>query len=267
MKALRISETFFSIEGEGPLTGTPTLFIRTFGCNFTCSGFNGGCDTKYSWHPDYRDQTILCQPPELEAALLEKLPGNSWSNPITGVTPVVCFTGGEPLLQQKAIACILNSGILDQVSTILFETNGSVALRPDFIEALNTWTTQNDLRYILWSNSPKLSNSGEPRSVAIQPAVIYQQCSLPNSRVYLKFVVDGSTASFDEVVNLVNYYFSGLDADSISAISPFIYVMPEGSTKEDLEAINSVVANKCLAYGFTFCSRTHIWLFGNSKGT
>ena len=36
---LRYSEAFYSIQGEGRFVGVPSVFLRTFGCNFECAGF------------------------------------------------------------------------------------------------------------------------------------------------------------------------------------------------------------------------------------
>jgi len=50
-----ISEIFHSIQGEGELTGIPSVFVRTSGCNLRCSW----CDTPYaSWNPEGNEMTV-----------------------------------------------------------------------------------------------------------------------------------------------------------------------------------------------------------------
>ena len=39
MSKIKVSELFYSIQGEGRYMGVPSVFLRTFGCNFSCSGF------------------------------------------------------------------------------------------------------------------------------------------------------------------------------------------------------------------------------------
>ncbi|MFN5916154.1 MAG: radical SAM protein, partial [Planctomycetota bacterium] len=52
---MRISEIFQSVQGEGFLTGTPSIFIRTSGCNLRC----WYCDTRYaSWEPEGPNHSV-----------------------------------------------------------------------------------------------------------------------------------------------------------------------------------------------------------------
>lgn len=75
---LRVSEIFHSIQGEGLYTGSPTLFIRTQGCNVGCQW----CDTKKSWSLKHgRDYSYT--------ELKELIPMDEFTH--------LCITGGEPL--------------------------------------------------------------------------------------------------------------------------------------------------------------------------
>ena len=48
MEKIRYSEIFYSVQGEGRFVGVPSVFFRTFGCNFHCHGFGQGRD-KSKW--------------------------------------------------------------------------------------------------------------------------------------------------------------------------------------------------------------------------
>src|ERR1700704_5212716 len=82
--AMKISEIFYSIQGEGMLAGVPSVFLRTSGCNLRCTW----CDTPYtSWKPEGDDLPL--------AAILADVRGH-------GSTHVV-VTGGEPMIQQDIV--------------------------------------------------------------------------------------------------------------------------------------------------------------------
>jgi organic radical activating enzyme len=76
---MKVNEIFYSIQGEGPFSGRPAVFIRLAGCNLSCDF----CDTT---HEDYRIRTT--------ATLLEE--ASKISN---GGVSLLVITGGEPLLQ------------------------------------------------------------------------------------------------------------------------------------------------------------------------
>jgi len=121
---LKVSEIFFSIQGEGYVIGLPSNFIRLSGCNLRCKW----CDTKYAWE-EYTEMT--------EKEIVRQL---NWR--IKRVT----ITGGEPLLQNLGALVAM----LDRLGyNIIIETNGTI------------FPSRQLLRYdITWSVSPKLSNSG-----------------------------------------------------------------------------------------------------------
>jgi len=104
---MRIIEVFHSIQGEGPLTGVRTTFIRTARCNLRCSW----CDTKYSFGPG-RERSV----PSLVAEVARNR------------TRHVCLTGGEPLLQRESV--VLAHRLADHGVTTVVETGGSLDISP-----------------------------------------------------------------------------------------------------------------------------------------
>ncbi|NCV53063.1 MAG: radical SAM protein, partial [Gammaproteobacteria bacterium] len=75
---LRITEIFYSIQGEASTSGLPTVFVRLTGCPLRCTY----CDTEYAFHGGEKMQI---------AQIVEKI--NAFN------CPLVCITGGEPLAQ------------------------------------------------------------------------------------------------------------------------------------------------------------------------
>ena len=114
---IRISEIFGpTIQGEGPLIGRPTVFVRTCGCDYRCRW----CDTLYAVLPEYRDEWTLMTP----AAILARV------EELTGGAPVlVSLSGGNPALQPLAPLIELGRG---QGYTFALETQGSVS-QPWFV--------------------------------------------------------------------------------------------------------------------------------------
>jgi len=102
---MKVAEIFRSIQGEGVLIGTPTVFVRTVGCNLDCEW----CDTSYAKEggENLSVEQILSRIEELD-------------------TPFICLTGGEPLLQKDSIR--LMNKLLEKNYHVTLETNGSLSL-------------------------------------------------------------------------------------------------------------------------------------------
>jgi 7-carboxy-7-deazaguanine synthase len=115
---IRISEIFGpTIQGEGPLIGRPTIFVRTGGCDYRCAW----CDTLYAVLPEYRDKWTMMSPAEIMARVDE----------LAGGSPVlISLSGGNPALQPLGPLIALGR---DKGHTLLLETQGSVA-QPWFAE-------------------------------------------------------------------------------------------------------------------------------------
>jgi len=168
---LKIAEIFYSLQGEGGLVGTPSVFVRTSGCNLRCSW----CDTPYtSWEPEGR----LMEHHEILQAV-EEYPARH-----------VVITGGEPLIAPGIVA--LSQALAARGMHITMETAGTVFA---------------PVACHLMSISPKLSNSTPPGAEAarherlrLQPEVLRRLiCAYPYQ---LKFVI-ASPRDIEEVQKIL----------------------------------------------------------------
>lgn len=231
---MRISEIFYSVQGEGELTGIPSVFVRTSGCNLRC----GWCDTPYaSWAPEGPEMTI-----EAILAEVQKHP-----------TRYVVLTGGEPMVAKAMRDLCRELRSLGKHITI--ETAATIA--PEAIDC--------DLA----SLSPKLSNS-TPEEGTIEPSWIkrHQERRLQpevikdwiNTYHYqLKFVISEDT-QFGEIEDL-------LAQIGVSIPPERVQLMPEGRTTEALARRASAIIDLCKQKGYRYCTRLQIELFGDTRGT
>lgn len=228
-----ISETFYSIQGEGELTGVPSFFIRTAGCNLRCNW----CDTPYaSWNPEGREIPV----DELVAAV--------------AATPArhAVLTGGEPMLAKElpALASALRAaGVHITIETAATIAPGGVACD-------------------LASLSPKLANSAPDERLPAawrerheatrrQPGVI--RSWLDGYDCQFKFVVS-SPADLDEIDELL----AAVGRD----IPPHkVLLMPEATTLERMRERSAWLGEICKARGHRYAHRLHIELYGNKRGT
>ena len=281
---LKVSELFYSAQGEGRFIGVPSVFLRTFGCNFTCSGFgckpgeksveadevaksvhlyktfeelplvNTGCDSYASWHPDFKELSPTYEIDTLVDKMLDLIPDRKWTNR-TGNDTHLVITGGEPLLGwQRAYQELFDHDHMRGIKNVTFETNGTQKLQPKFKTYLNEWLAgHNELTF---SVSPKLSASGEAWDEAIKPEVVaeYQEVGT----VYLKFVID-SEVHFEEVDRAVTAYRE-------AGFEGVVYVMPQGGVVAPYAENRVNVADWALKRGYYYTPRLHVDLWGNGWG-
>ena len=290
---LRYSEVFYSIQGEGRFVGTPSIFLRVFGCNFECRGFGQerdnlipveempyftdpkadkthpeayksieelpvtpmGCDTSASWAMKYKHLQSTETLEEVFDRIVKLLPNGRFDekNDIHLV-----ITGGEPLLGwQRCWPTLLEMCIEIGLKNVTFETNGTQMPKPELVDYFNILQER---LHVTWSTSPKLSLSGEDRSEALDPDVLNGMNRVTHSHLYNKFVVRDIT-DFKEVDIFVEAYkFAGVKLDAV-------YCMPEGATLEQQSLTEKDVAEACMKTGYKFSPRLHITLFGNEWGT
>ena len=292
MAKFRWSEIFLSIEGEAKYSGWPTVYIRFAGCNFECRGFNNpdnveitnevlgfdpadftvlkdlpvvniGCDSIYSWDMRFKHLWDMGDENKLAEETIKVVPHESWYNPVTRQPVILSLTGGEPTLRTNHLEDLLRHPLFEQLQYLLIETNCSIPLREEFLDYLRTWALTRTGRTIIWSNSPKLSCSGESWDKAIRPEVAIQQKSVWHSDQYFKFVCGASVLDFDVVAKARDmYYEAGIHRD----VSP-VYIMPMACTEEQQDEISAQVALMCLDRGYIYCHRIHNSVFGNEIGT
>jgi len=233
---ISISELFGpTIQGEGASVGRPALFIRLGLCNLDCSW----CDTPYTW--DWTGKNGVRYDKKTE---LKRMPVSDvvqWVKEHQSTGRVV-ITGGEPLVQGKAVAHLVQ-GILDLgISAIEMETNGTQMPPAEIVDVVQ------------WNVSPKLSGSGVVPEVAIVPEVLSMFTSIPQSN--LKFVV-GSVEEVNEIENLIV---------SLSLPRDRVYLMPEGKLPSEINSKFQFVIESALQLGVNVTTRLHVLAYGDMRG-
>ena len=285
MAKLKVAELFYSIQGEGRYMGVPSVFLRTFGCNFTCSGFgmpkgeqskevdfvaaevgkflnykelplvSTGCDSYASWDPRFKHLSPVLDTDSVAEAVVDSLPYKEWKE------EHLVITGGEPLLGwQRAYPDLLEHPKMRALKEITFETNGTQDLSKEFKDYLDRWgwgVPGNFDRQITFSVSPKLSVSGEKWEDAIKPDIIADYGMV--GYVYLKFVV-ASQEDADEAEKAVKAYQD-------AGFRGPVYLMPVGGVESVYHMNNRAVAELAMKKGYRYSDRLQVPLFKNEWGT
>lgn len=288
MAQIKVSELFYSIQGEGKYQGVPSVFLRTFGCNFTCGGFglpagqisdernkidaeaiknykdlplvSTGCDSYASWDPRFKHLSPVLSTDSLAESITDILPFKTWRE------EHLVITGGEPLLGwQRAYPDLLDHEKMRDLKELTFETNGTQDLSKEFRHYLLDWTlnprgTPGGKRgrdSLTFSVSPKLSNSGEKWEDAIRPDVVMQYEYV--GYTYLKFVV-AIHDDVDEALEATNEYRK-------AGFKGPVYLMPVGGVENIYSLNNRRVADLAMKYGLRYSDRLQVPLFKNEWGT
>jgi organic radical activating enzyme len=285
---IKVSEIFSSLQGEGRFVGVPSVFLRTYGCNFTCSGFGckpgekstgaddvaevvhmydkftdlplveTGCDSYASWHPAFKHLSPNYTTEDLVTHMTDLTPNRMWTQN-NGNDVHLVITGGEPLLGwQRAYGELLSHPRMQDLKNITFETNGTQELSEDFKAFLKNWQLDGPgfLREVTFSVSAKLSASGESWEDAICPDVVNEYQAFGHT--YLKFVVE-TEDHVDEAVKAVDAFRAG-------GFKGVVYLMPQGGVVDPYESNKLNIANICCERGFNYSPRLHVDLWGNGWG-
>jgi 7-carboxy-7-deazaguanine synthase len=227
---MRISEIFYSIQGEGRLSGMPSVFIRTSGCNLRCVW----CDTPYtSWSPDGKEMG------------LDEILHAIESYPLDHVV----LTGGEPLLSHE----------IEDLSVTLKTAGAHVTIE-------TAATIFKPVSCDLVSMSPKLSNSTPWQKQNGRFAAMHDQHRLNYNVVQqfidrydyqLKFVVDHEQ-DFAEVRQIVDA-LKNVDTSRV-------LIMAQARNRRQLHQKSRWIVELCKKFGYGYSPRLHIELYGNRRG-
>jgi len=283
MSKIKVAELFYSLQGEGQYLGTPSIFLRVFGCNFQCAGFSmprgqlseerlaidpskydsydslplvhTGCDSYASWDARFKHLSPLLTVEAIVDRIQQLLPDGKF-----GRDKHLILTGGEPLLgwQRSYIDLLeeINKRDMD-LSYVTFETNGTQPLRDDLADYMNQKSI-----HTMFSISSKLPSSGEAWEDAIKPDVVngYFDKIWANEG-YFKWVVSNQE-DYEDVIKAVDAYKDVIEYWGIP-----VYLMPAGGTTLHYNENERWVADLAMKHGWRYTPRLQVQLWKNAWGT
>jgi 7-carboxy-7-deazaguanine synthase len=229
-----ISEIFYSLQGEGQLTGVPSVFVRTSGCNLRCAW----CDTPYaSWNPEGTAHTL--------AQILAAIESHA-------VARHVVLTGGEPMIAKDVGT--LAAAIKELGRHVTIETAATVA--------------PSGIACDLASLSPKLLNSApdpvehaawrkKHEATRWQPEVVREW--IDHYPYQFKFVV-----ARPEDIEELEHMLAALQRE---IPRHKVLLMPEATSLEKMRARAGWLGELCKARGYRYAHRLHLELYGHKRGT
>ncbi|KHL25287.1 pyrroloquinoline quinone biosynthesis protein PqqE [Croceibacterium mercuriale] len=231
-------EIFASLQGEGPSIGRSVAFVRLSRCNLACRW----CDTPYTWHFSGDNRPHRDGVTHDRAANQLTLSEEEVARRIAAFgKPRLVVTGGEPLLQGKALARML-AHLPDMAVEV--ETNGTIAPHADLDPLIGQYNV-----------SPKLAHSGNTADLALPPERLAQWAAEP--RAIFKFVI-AEPADLEEVLALAFRY---------AIPNQRIWLMAEGTDTVTLATRQRWLAELCLQHDMNLSPRLHIALYGDTRGT
>lgn len=302
MAKLHYTELFYSAQGEGRFVGVPSIFLRTFGCNFRCKNFgldrateitgpnpevekiikiiketpeqyktfddlplvHTGCDSYSSVYPEFKGYTLKEEPSEVVDRMLSLTPNGHWQQN-NGNDVHLVITGGEPLLGwQKSYPDLLDDDRMKDLINLTFETNGTQELHKDFRHYLLNWTL-----------NPRGTPGGRRGSDKLTFSVS-AKLSASGER-WEDAIKPDVVVGYEEVGHTYLKFVveSPAEFDEIDqAVAEYraagfrglVYVMPVGGVIEMYHTNMTAVADECMRRGYFFSPRLHCSLWGNSWG-
>ena len=228
---MKYSEIFHSIQGEGNLTGVPSVFFRTSYCNLRCSW----CDTWYTSHePENKDISV-----EEAFKVISDFECKH-----------VVITGGEPFIQKEELKQLCQElGLAGHHITI--ETNGTVFV-PVRANLISCSPKLRNSAPLADQTSRRLYNAHEKLRLNWEVLKMFNQ----HYNAQFKFVVT-STADFEEIAEIVE----NVDIDPSNVV-----LMNQGRTKGEIISKEHWLVNRCIELGYRYSDRLHVRLWGSKRG-
>lgn len=239
---LPINELFYSLQGEGSLVGTPSVFVRTSGCNLRC----WFCDSYHtSWDPTHAWLSV--------DDVIEEVESHSATH--------VVLTGGEPLIHETSTDLLDRLGDLGYHTTV--ETNGTIHRECDIdlvsISPKLESSTPTPERAPKKDASSEWADRHESRRIDIDVL----SALIDDYEFQLKFVVTGPD-DLPEISDLVERVRA---ATSTRVRDTDVLLMPEGATRTALDETRETVAELAMEHGYRYTPRSHVDLWNDAPGT
>ena len=296
MEKITYTEVFYSLQGEGKWAGVPSVFFRTYGCNFRCKKFGrtddfeghnpevvdiiemvradpdkykkfedlplvtSGCDTYASIYPEFKGFNEQDDPDTIVDKMHALIPNNRWSGDWNNDDVHLVITGGEPLLGYQRLYPDMIQRCRDNgLRNLTFETNGSQELYPEVADYLfNDFTrVGRDYDKLTFSVSPKLPCSGEAWEKAINPKIVKSYEMI--GYTYLKFVVATRKDVEDADRAVAEFREAGFGGP--------IYLMPLGGVPQVYNLNTQEVATLAMERGWRYSPRLQVDIWRNAWGT
>jgi 7-carboxy-7-deazaguanine synthase len=235
-------EIFDTIQGEGRNLGRPVVFARLSDCNLACSW----CDTPYTWaftdklaeqHDEGKKYERSTEQVQIQVGdAIDQINGYAIKR--------LVVTGGEPMMQQKAITELAN-GLRERNEDywVEMETNGTIAPTPETIEAVDQFNV-----------SPKLANSGNSLKKRRKDKAM--ETFVESGKADFKFVVFGDD-DLPEILEMVEKY---------EIPHENVFLMPEGRTPEEVERHQKELVELAKVHNFNITTRLHVLIWGAKRG-
>lgn len=237
-----VSESFYSLQGEGPTTGYPSVFLRLAGCNLMCGGqgtqFDGELHNGATWRCDTLEVWTQATMKSFEDTIDEecKQALRNGANLI--------LTGGEPTMNEGKLNHYIDwvRNTFNPDCYVEVETNGTITPSKGFRDRVNQFNV-----------SPKLSNSGNEKTTRYKPETI--KVLNQHEGTVFKFVI----SDMKDYGELVEDYVDIVDHSKI-------WLMPAGENQQLLNNSKQVVAEMAKKYNYKLTNRLHIEIWDKKTG-
>jgi len=297
MEKITYTEIFYSLQGEGKWAGVPSIFFRTYGCNFRCKKFGRprdeeiqghnpevvdiiqmvqqdperyrefkdlplvttGCDTYASIYPEFKRFNRQADVYTIADEIHELLPQGTWDQDFSDQIHFI-ITGGEPFLGYQQLYPTLLTLLRQRgLRDVTIETNGSQELYPEVRDYFFEDFTRHGRDYdrLTFSVSPKLPCSGESWENAINPKVVKSYEMV--GYTYLKFVVATREDVEDAERAVAEYREAGFGGP--------VYLMPAGGVPQVYNLNTQEVARLAMERGWRYSPRLQVDIWRNEWGT